>query len=114
MISGFTSSCSSYLFECGVSHVLSSSRFYHNLLRDRWNQLHTFFIQISQSLELGWAIVNGVNMELTKKTMTVIELPKNELNDANSVGFPLFEELLKLVAEELNEGKPVLLVPTEN
>lgn len=46
--------------------------------------------------------------------MTVIELSKKELNDADTVGFPLFEELLKSVEEALNEGKPVLLVPTEN
>lgn len=54
------SSYLSYLFECGVLHVLSSSRFYHNLLRDRWNQLHTFFIYTYfPEFGVGRAIVNN-------------------------------------------------------
>lgn len=66
--------------------------------------------------ELGVELDNCKLIDLwdLQKTMTVIELPKKELNDADTVGFPLFEELLKSVEEALNEGKPVLLVPTEN
>lgn len=46
---------SPYLFRCGVLHRLFQLRYFHNLLTDKRNQLHTFFVYINQPFgELGW------------------------------------------------------------
>lgn len=41
-------------------------------------------------------------------------LPKNELSDADALGFTVFDELLKSVSDDLREGRSVLLIPTDD
>lgn len=56
----------------------------------------------------------GVIMDFNQKTMAVFELTKNNLRDADAVGFPVFDELLKSVVEVLKEGKSVIILQTED
>lgn len=53
-------------------------------------------------------------MDFNQKTMAVFELTKNNLRDADAVGFPVFDELLKSVVEVLKEGKSVIILQTED
>lgn len=63
---------------------------------------------------MGWKQEILVIMKITKKLGTVIMLPKNELSDADALGFTVFDELLKSVSDDLREGRSVLLIPTDD
>lgn len=63
---------------------------------------------------MGWKQEILVIMKITKKLGTVIMLPKNELSDADALGFTVSDELLKSVSDDLREGKSVLLIPIDD
>lgn len=65
-------------------------------------------------LGVGLEARNISNYENYKKLGTVIMLPKNELSDADALGFTVFDELLKSVSDDLREGRSVLLIPTDD